>query len=332
MIWRYPEYCERFRCSAGECSDSCCIGWEICIDPETTRRYSSVEGEFGEKLRKNISEGAFVLGEGERCPFLNERNLCDIYIQLGEDALCQICTDHPRYFRWFGGVKEGGVGLCCEEAAKLILSSPPVLAERIVPDEEAPDCDEELLCLLTDARRELTSRLWEGSLFSALTSSVAYAERLQEILDFGDLHLPDWEELPAASCNEAEWTEFFAEMEPFDPQWPDFLRRCAELKNVPEELSPEQEEQLRRIGAYFLFRYFLGGVFDGEIYSRVKLAAVSVRFIGWLWRCRLAETGSCTFEDCVQISKAYSKEIEYSEENLERLLDAAYDRPIFGCI
>ena len=332
MIWRYPEYCERFRCSAGECSDSCCIGWEICIDPETARRYSSVEGRFGEKLRENISEGAFVLGEGERCPFLNERNLCDIYIQLGEEALCQICTDHPRYFKWFGGVKEGGVGLCCEEAAKLILSSPPVLAERIVPDEEAPDCDEELLRLLTDARRELTSRLWEGSLFSALTSAVADAERLQEILDFGELRLPDWEELPAASCNEAEWTEFFAEMEPFDTQWPDFLRRCVELKNVPEELSPEQEEQLRRIGAYFLFRYFLGGVFDGEIYSRVKLAAVSVRFIGWLWRCRLAETGSCTFEDCVQISKAYSKEIEYSEENLERLLDAAYDRPIFGCI
>ena len=332
MIYRSPSYCGDFRCSADKCSDSCCIGWEIDVDPETARFYEGVGGELGERLRKNISGGSFVLGEGERCPFLNERNLCDIYIGLGEEHLCRICTDHPRYFEWFGGLKEGGVGLCCEEAARLILSREPVLTEKQIPDEDCEPCDEELLEFLISARQELLSGLSQGVLFPALASAVEQAERLQELLDRGELRLPQRKSVPVQECDEARWVEFFAGLEPFDPKWPDFLRRCRELENVPAEVSPEQEKMLRRLGSYFIFRYFLKGVFDGEVYSRVKLAAVSVRFIGWLWRCRAAEKGECSFEDCAELCKAYSKEVEYCEENLERLLDAAYDEPAFGCI
>ena len=29
-----PEYYDRFRCIAGACKDSCCIGWEIDVDEE----------------------------------------------------------------------------------------------------------------------------------------------------------------------------------------------------------------------------------------------------------------------------------------------------------
>ncbi len=39
----------------------------------------------------------FYMNEDGRCAFLNENNLCDIYIQLGEEALCDICTEHPRF-------------------------------------------------------------------------------------------------------------------------------------------------------------------------------------------------------------------------------------------
>ena len=35
--------------------------------------------------------------------------------------MAQICTDHPRYYEWFAGGREDGVGLCCEAAAELIL-------------------------------------------------------------------------------------------------------------------------------------------------------------------------------------------------------------------
>lgn len=59
----------------------------------------NVKGEFRDRLMKGIDhEGtpAFHLDDRDRC-VLNQKNLCDIYIELGEDALCEICTQHPRF-------------------------------------------------------------------------------------------------------------------------------------------------------------------------------------------------------------------------------------------
>ena len=49
-----PDYYKDFRCLAGDCKHSCCIGWEIDIDEDTLDYYKSVEGEFGERLKNNI--------------------------------------------------------------------------------------------------------------------------------------------------------------------------------------------------------------------------------------------------------------------------------------
>ncbi|MBR4096569.1 MAG: flagellin lysine-N-methylase, partial [Oscillospiraceae bacterium] len=105
MILRMPEYYKNFTCTADRCSDNCCIGWEIDIDSNTAAYYDSVTDDFGTKLRKNISKTnpkSFILSENERCPFLNDRNLCEIILTLGGDKLCNICTEHPRYYEWFG--------------------------------------------------------------------------------------------------------------------------------------------------------------------------------------------------------------------------------------
>ena len=120
-----PDYYKSFKCIAEKCRHSCCIGWEIDIDEETYNYYKSLNDSFGERLRKNIeiTDGIphFILGENERCPFLNEKNLCDIFSLLGENKLCQICSDHPRYRNFFDTYTEIGLGLCCEEACRLIL-------------------------------------------------------------------------------------------------------------------------------------------------------------------------------------------------------------------
>ena len=160
MIFRTPTYYRDFRCIAGDCRDSCCKGWEIDIDKETAAYYAGVGGSFGERLRSSIRDGSFLLTADERCPFLNKSGLCDIYTELGGDKLCRICSDHPRYFEWFGSVKEGGVGLCCEAAAELIVSRPFALCEEEVPDETASgEYDEELFSMLIAAREEMFAAL-----------------------------------------------------------------------------------------------------------------------------------------------------------------------------
>ena len=98
MKFRYPKYYEKFQCIAGQCEDTCCAGWEIDIDDVSYDYYMSVEGEFGRRLRQSIREygedcedvyekHGFILKENRRCPFLNDNNLCDLYLALGEGEI-----------------------------------------------------------------------------------------------------------------------------------------------------------------------------------------------------------------------------------------------------
>ena len=54
MKTRVPDYFKQFKCIASECEDTCCAGWEIVIDDDTYDMYKSVEGKFGERLKKEI--------------------------------------------------------------------------------------------------------------------------------------------------------------------------------------------------------------------------------------------------------------------------------------
>lgn len=124
MKIRVPKYFKDFKCIASKCEDTCCAGWGIVIDDETYKKYQKVEGDFGDRLRSEIvhdgGENIFVL-KGNDCPFLNENKLCDIYNEVGEDALCYTCKQYPRYMEEFGGLREIGISLSCPEAARIIL-------------------------------------------------------------------------------------------------------------------------------------------------------------------------------------------------------------------
>lgn len=330
MIYRTPDHCRDFRCIADKCRDSCCKGWEIDIDRDTAEYYQSIDGKFGERLRKNIRDGCFVLTDDERCPFLNEQGLCDIYIELGKENLCRICSDHPRYFEWFGSVKEGGVGLCCEAAAALILSRPFALCETEVPDEEASgDYDEELFALLLHAREDIFSVLQNEDipLCAALCTMLDIADETQNCID-----LPPLEQLPCTDTGAALQEVFncFAQLEPIDGNWLPYITNCANNLNNAAKFNPEHEVYLRRIALYLVFRYLLKSVYDGEVLGYAKFAAVSVIVISRLFRCKSAESGDCSFSDCAEIAKNYSKETEYCEENMAELLERFSAEPFFS--
>ena len=126
MLLMAPDYYPLFRCIAGACRHSCCKDWEIDVDEDTLSAYRTVDGEIGERLRQAIYEdddGAhFCLTREERCPFLNAEGLCDLILALGEDSLCQICADPPRFRSFWSDRTEIGLGLCCEAAVRLVLT------------------------------------------------------------------------------------------------------------------------------------------------------------------------------------------------------------------
>ncbi|MBQ8159927.1 MAG: flagellin lysine-N-methylase [Clostridia bacterium] len=179
-----PDYLPSFRCIAGECRHTCCEGWEIDIDEETLRRYREVPGVFGEKLRGHIDlnpEPHFRLLDGERCPLLREDGLCSMILEMGEESLCQICRDHPRFRNYWSDRIEIGLGMACEEAARLILTcdhSMRLICVGDEPDEEAEEADESEVSLRA-LRDELIRNIRE----------TGPAGRLREYLIYR--HIPD---------------------------------------------------------------------------------------------------------------------------------------------
>lgn len=156
MRLRVPYYYKDFKCIAGACKDSCCVGWEIDIDGDTFAYYQELEGDFGDRLRSSMAKGeenTFVLENG-RCPFLNRQNLCDICLELGEEALCQVCTEYPRFVTEYGDVTEKSLALSCEVVGKLVFGrKEPIYYEEFFQQ----DCFEE-----TDMEEEEYERAQEA--------------------------------------------------------------------------------------------------------------------------------------------------------------------------
>ena len=44
-----PDYYKNFKCIAGECTDTCCAGWDVDVDKESYKQYRRVIGSFGSK-------------------------------------------------------------------------------------------------------------------------------------------------------------------------------------------------------------------------------------------------------------------------------------------
>ena len=124
-VW-YPEFYPAFRCRASACRHSCCRGWEIDVDEDSAETYRSLPGALGEELRSALWEDGegwhFRLDGEERCPFLQPDGLCRLIRELGEDALCEICALHPRFFQEVGADELWGLGLSCEAVTELLLA------------------------------------------------------------------------------------------------------------------------------------------------------------------------------------------------------------------
>ena len=141
MKYHKPSFFDQFKCIGSACTDTCCAGWEIEVDETTAEGYLTEKGAFGDRLRREIGSEPgeyFFKLQNNRCPFLNKENLCDIFINLGEDRLCDICREHPRFYNWFGDYTEVGLGLCCEEAERLLFSDskPLTFVEEVTQDED----------------------------------------------------------------------------------------------------------------------------------------------------------------------------------------------------
>ena len=131
MKYYYPDYFDAFQCVPGkDCPDSCCIRWQIVVDPETLQKYKQIGGELGRRMSEKIDAKTGKIaphGCDHRCEFLNEDNLCDIVLELGEEYLCETCHTHPRHEEVYPNVRERSLALTCPIFCRqLLLRQEPV--------------------------------------------------------------------------------------------------------------------------------------------------------------------------------------------------------------
>lgn len=295
-----PDSCRDFACIAGDCRHSCCVGWEIDIDGASLARYRAMTGAIGQRLRNAIAgtDGTahFRLTREERCPFLNQNGLCDLIIELGQDSLCQICADHPRFRHDLSDRTEMGLGLCCEAAGRLILGWPEPMRLVAVQDDgvfEAPDEDELALLSLRDA---LISQMQDRTQpFDARLEMLAQRCRLPE---------RPWR----------QWRIFLLSLERLDEAWAYLL---ASLPDDPPPLSAAWDIPFEQLAVYLLYRHLPDALEDGDIVGRVRFCVLITRLL----RALLAAQSAPDMDVLIELARLFSSEIEYSDENVGAILD-----------
>ena len=296
MKYYAPNYYNSFHCIASACRHSCCVGWEIDIDEDSLVRYQTLSHPYGETLRQRITQNdstaCFALDEKERCPFLKENGLCEMILTLGEDALCQICRDHPRFYNLFSDREEVGIGLCCEEAARIILQQSETTEIVLLSDDgEEEDLWEEEQALLT----------LRDELFVILQNrTIPFPERINQMLQavntkpvFG---------LPF-------WYEKLSSLEQLDPAWQNLLDSLL----LPSQNTKDFDLPLEKFMLYLLYRHLPNAQDEEEIRATVRFAHLGCVILNAI--CQNTDT------PIEEAARLFSSEIEYSEENTSALLD-----------
>lgn len=300
----YPDYYEKFRCIASKCKHNCCIGWEIDIDEKTLSFYDNVTGDFKKRLQKDIErEGTphFKLGENERCPFLNESNLCDIITILGKENLCDICSEHPRFHNELPDRVESGLGLCCEEAGRIIFSNKEktTLIGKLKTDDEIILLRDEIIAILQNREKSVRNRI-------------------EDMLALCDTNFSD---RPLSV-----WCEMLLSLEQLEKSWSETLNA---LKQNESKIDYEKfddymsgrEHEYEQFLVYLIYRHFANSPDFSQAQKRARFTAFSYKLLYEIGAMIFTLTGKFDFETQVEIARLFSSEIEYSDENLHTLFD-----------
>lgn len=358
MRYVKPYYYDEFNCIADKCPLTCCAGWQIMIDDESLEKYSGEKGDFSHRLKNSINweEGSFFQNNG-RCAMLNDNNLCDLISAKGEDFLCKTCHMYPRHIEEFEGVRELSLSLSCPVAASMILKDTSRLTFTINEDntkdpleEEFEDFDFFMYTQLEQARDLLFNIIQNRdlSIDERMAAIMDIANRIQTHVDANELY--KIEDILNYTPNKFIATQsdryesaihaytLFNELEFLDEDWPEVIRT---LKRNLYDIAPERYSSIRidfyrefvdtlslqqweifkeQLLMFFVYTYFCGAVYDDCVYSKLALATFSVFFIEEIIISTWLLNGKhLSFDECIEISYRYAREIEHSDINLNTL-------------
>lgn len=302
-----PNYYKDFCCTADKCTRSCCTGWEIDIDEDTMNYYSALEGKIGELVMSSISNDGqphFRLKSDMRCPLLMDNGLCTLICELGDGALCEICSEHPRFHNYYTYAEEIGLGICCEEAARLIMTSKEKFA-LVTSYEESPEFTKEEQSLLSIRQKAI-------DIMTNRDNNIQIRMRNLKKLWSGKMPFDDIK----------GWSEFYITLERLDDKWTELVVDLGKSDVDIEDFSGYDEEiqiALEQLAVYFLFRHITAE--SNSAQGGIGFAYVSCALVSALYKAM----GCKGIKKLIDIAIMYSQEIEYSDTNPDLIMKAISD-------
>lgn len=365
MLYTVPDYYNEFHCLADKCEDTCCMGWQIVIDEKSLQKYSLIRGQLGKRLQSSIDwkESVFHQSPDKRCAFLNEDNLCDMQLALGEKSLCRTCRRYPRHVEEFENVRETTLSLSCPEVTRILLNhKEPVklVSFEKEGEEEFEDFDPFLYSELVEARNVMRKILQDRSrkLSVRVGLVLGLAHDMQVRLNRGELFSCEdvflkYQKESAADFIKNKLYEKFSETEKFYKWAQHLFEKLYELELLHEDWDahlketeyllygagsyvyhkrqqafarwlaeniPDWEIMFEQIVVYFMDTYFCGAVYDAEAYAKMRMAVDSAFYLYEMLAARwIKNDGMLDMEDIIMIVYRYSRELEHSDENLEKM-------------
>lgn len=316
-------------------------------------------GDRLRKAIGRTDEYCFKLKDG-KCPFLDNHNLCEIYKELGEDKMGVVCTQFPRYTEYFGNIKEMGIGLACEEAERIILTDKkPFLLVSIDIDEEEIE-DEEFDSGLSEYLFELRDIIFNMldnesiNLYQKMIYLIAIGHDIQTLINLNDFvkigHYINDLKTKRLSSVKTKYDNIatgysgdisniimaYNELEILNEQWPETINDIFEIL-YDEDTSKEQYNKVLKeywtvikdrdyeycnMLKYFIFRYFMKSAYDHDVFGKVQLAVTNffvirdMDIVRWLKNDKMFD-----LQDRIDTVHIFSREVEYSEDNLEVLAE-----------
>ena len=232
---------------------------------------------------------SFILDKNERCPHLNKTGLCNIISCCGEELLCDICREHPRFYNDTPTGKEVGIGMACEEACRIILNSRDYDSFIAIEDDE-----KDIVHVPFDPIKE------RAYIYSILkNASLPYNDRIKKI--YNEYRLSPF------ALDDAEWHQIINSLEYLDESHKELFLSYKSSSMAPQEV----EEYLERALAYFVYRHCSEVIDYDELCSCLGFCLFCERLL-----CSLV---NATNGDIFDLARIVSEELEYSTDNTERI-------------
>ena len=293
MISIYPTIYHAFQCKADQCENTCCQLWTIDIDEPTAERYHSMTGSLGESLRQAITvddEGShFIFSKAQpMCPLLNEKGLCKVVLELGEEGLCDTCHMHPRFYKYIEDLELCGVGLSCEASVELLAQQEPM---------------DFLLFTIEDDHNEFNSeeRLTLHNIFELLAFDL-------------DPNLFQYTPKPSKQSFK-ELLDLYKQTEPIDENWTAQVNTLSSkldqlIASVQTYIQQEDMSLFNKVYQYILYRQ-IDMLSDYSLESILAYAKDATDYI--------LIASALEGQPLKQVAR-WSQQIEYDEDNVELLL------------